>query len=79
MIPNTQHLPGISDNLSAGDLDAERFRARVGTAAARRLDPVPAEWQHVFTPETWDAFERARFECWHSEGGILSPEGYLQR
>lgn len=73
---NTQHLPGISDNLSGADLAAERFRANVGTTS-RKLAPVPAEWQHAFSPEEWDAFTRERFECWHDGGAILTPEWYL--
>lgn len=39
MIPNTQHLPGISSGMSSGDLAAEEFRAR--SSSPRRITEVP--------------------------------------
>ena len=71
---NTQHRPWSSD-LSAADQAAEEFRAGVGTR--QRLAEVPAEWADRFTPETWAAYQRERFDCWHSAAGMLSPEAYL--
>lgn len=73
---NTDHLPGISDNISGADLAAERFRANVG-ATARKLAPVPAEWADRFTPEQWAAYTSERFLAWHSYASMLSPEAYL--
>ena len=73
---NTEHAPWGS-NLSAADQAAEEFRARVGTSQRQRLDPVPAEWADRFTPETWAAYQRERYWCYHSCAGMLSPEGYL--
>jgi hypothetical protein len=72
---NTQHAPW-SANLSAADQAAEAFRA--GSGAQRRLDAVPAEWADRFTPETWSAYQRERFDCYHTCGGMLSPQGYLK-
>lgn len=79
MIPNTEHLPCGAD-LSGADLAAERFRARQTTRQTTRqaLPPVPAEWADRFTPEQWAAYQRERFDCWHSAAGMLSPEGYLK-
>ena len=71
---NTEHAPW-SANLSAADHAAELFRARVGTR--QRLDPVPAEWADRFTAEEWAAYQRERFDCYHTCAGMLSPEGYL--
>ena len=71
---NTQHRPWSSD-LSAEDQAAEEFRARAGTR--QRLAEVPAEWADRFTPETWAAYQRERFYCWHSGGAIITPEWYL--
>lgn len=72
---NTEHAPWGS-NLSNADQAAERFRANVGTC--RRLDPVPAEWEHAFTPETWAAYQSERFWQYSSNACLLSPEGYLE-
>lgn len=71
---NTQHRPWSAD-LSGADQAAEEMRARTGRG---RLPTVPAEWVDRFTPETWAAYQRERFDCWHSFAGRLSPEGYLK-
>ena len=72
---NTEHAPW-GNNLSAADQAAESFRANIGTRR-RRLDPVPAEWQHAFTPETWAQYQRERFWQYSSNAAMLSPQGYL--
>ena len=77
MTPNTQHLPGISADMTGGDIAAERFRACIGTTGKRRLPAVPAEWQHAFTPETWADYEHARFDAYFTHAAMLSPAGYL--
>lgn len=76
-LANTEHLPGISSGMSAADVAAEQFRSNVGITRRRRLDPVPEEWQHAFTKETWAAYETERFWCYHSYACLLSPEAYL--
>jgi hypothetical protein len=63
--------------MSEADLNAERFRASSGQQR-RFLRSVPDEWKDRFTPETWDEFSRDRYNMYHSEGGILSPEEWLE-
>jgi hypothetical protein len=77
MQPNTEHLPGIGSGLSHADVAAERFRASIGQQRLF-LRSAPDEWKDRFTPEMWDLFSRDRYEMYHSEGGILSPEEWLE-
>lgn len=53
---NTEHLPGISDSTTAGNLAAEQFRAGAG----RQPRPL--------TPEQQEA--RERYLRWHRTGSL---------
>jgi hypothetical protein len=76
MNANTQHNPW-SSHLSAADQAAEQMRANSGSRPDR-LPEVPAEWQDRFSPAEWAAYQRERFDAWHSFAvANLSPLAYL--
>jgi hypothetical protein len=76
---NTEHLPGLSPELSQADAAAERFRANLGQAKPKpSTEPVMVEG-HQLTAEQWEQFKTDRFRTWHSEGWIMSVSDWLAK